>query len=752
MSPSRPEPKPGSTPPRPALPRQARPPHRLPRAVFLVTVLSTALGTRVPTLHAGVVINEVMYHPPNDRDELQWVELHNPDATPADLSGWSFGKGLKFTFPAKTVLPPGGFIVVSRDRVAFRSAYGSDAAVLGDFAGRLSHGGETIELIDAAKRPIDRVKYADADPWPVSPDGLSSSLERIHPATDGTLPENWAPSPLPPARRPAGTPGKPNDAFQTNLPPVIALGPPSPPTPNQPIPISARVTDPDGIQRVTLLWRRLPLSNAQPDTAANRTPENEIPMTGAGDQFTAALPPQPEGTLVRFRIRAIDTTGAERTAPHPHDLRPASSLYVGGQPSDARIPVVSLHAMGPQEAPGQNLQAAFNPGRNRGRNARPGEPSRGESVMLYQPVGADRPQVFDYIRITPRNGGWKVRLNRDRPLDQMTTVNVVFEHQPRFVLSEFLAYELYRAAGCPAPLGGHWRVSYNGRSLGYYLFVEQINGSFLRRNQRDDLGDLYKLLWYGGDIIGQHEKKNRPESGHANLVQTLDALQGSSGTEQWNVIQTRFNVDNFVNYYAVNMCIQNWDGFFNNYFVFRTAGADGKWEIYPWDEDKTWGDYDGASPQYDWYSMPLTFGMNGDRPPRSGLGFGNFGGIHGGPSWWRNPGWFSGPLLANPTFRARFLSRLREICETTFTPENFEPVIAGLEQRLAPEVRYKAAHVARNGLTQANGWTDASEFLSPDAEAAARQFQRHIASYRNQVQHRRDFLLRELDKAGVKRR
>ena len=61
------------------------------------------------------------------------------------------------------------------------------------------------------------------------------------------------------------------------------------------------------------------------------------------------------------------------------------------------------------------------------------------------------------------------------------------------------------------------------------------------------------------------------------------------------------------------MCIQNWDGFFNNYFLYHDAAGTGKWEMYPWDEDKTWGDYDGGSENYDWYTMPLTYGMNDGR-------------------------------------------------------------------------------------------------------------------------------------------
>jgi hypothetical protein len=120
------------------------------------------------------------------------------------------------------------------------------------------------------------------------------------------------------------------------------------------------------------------------------------------------------------------------------------------------------------------------------------------------------------------------------------------------------------------------------------------------------------------------------------------------------------------------MCIQNWDGFFNNYFAYHDTGGTGRWEIYPWDEDKTWGDYDGAPAKYDWYEMPLTFGMNGVQPPKAVRGFG-FGFGRGFTLWWREPGYFSGPLLANPQFRQRFLARLREVCATLFTEEKFFP-------------------------------------------------------------------------------
>jgi hypothetical protein len=134
------------------------------------------------------------------------------------------------------------------------------------------------------------------------------------------------------------------------------------------------------------------------------------------------------------------------------------------------------------------------------------------------------------------------------------------------------------------------------------------------------------------------------------------------------------------------MCIQNWDGFFNNYFAYHDTGGTGKWEMYPWDEDKTWGDYDGASPDYDWYEMPLTYGMNGDQSPsldrrsKANRMQGPFGGV----SWWRAPSYFSDPLLANPGSQT-FLARCASFAPHFHRGKIF-PIINATEKRLEPEI------------------------------------------------------------------
>ncbi len=105
------------------------------------------------------------------------------------------------------------------------------------------------------------------------------------------------------------------------------------------------------------------------------------------------------------------------------------------------------------------------------------------------------------------------------------------------------------------------------------------------------------------------------------------------------------------------MLLSDWDGFFNNYWLYHDIKGTGKWTFYPWDEDKTWGEYDGWEEAV-LFNMPLTFGAEGDHPP--GEASGRPSTSYGFGHWWRAGGYVSRPLLANPTFRKHFLARVRQ--------------------------------------------------------------------------------------------
>jgi hypothetical protein len=71
-------------------------------------------------LHAAPVISEFLADNDNglkdeDGDDEDWIEIHNPDATPVDLAGWQLSDNAavpaKWVFPSR-ILPPGGYLVL----------------------------------------------------------------------------------------------------------------------------------------------------------------------------------------------------------------------------------------------------------------------------------------------------------------------------------------------------------------------------------------------------------------------------------------------------------------------------------------------------------------------------------------------------------------------------------------------------------------------------------------------------------------
>jgi len=148
--------------------------------------------------------------------------------------------------------------------------------------------------------------------------------------------------------------------------------------------------------------------------------------------------------------------------------------------------------------------------------ARP-RPPRGHSAFIVTHPKTGEAEVYDFLHVTERSAGYRVRFHKDRPWNGMTSAAVIFEYNDRFLLAEPLAFELYRRVGNAACTTDFVRLAMNGQTLGYHLVIEQVNNAFLRRNRLDPDGDLFKILGYGGGIAGQHEKQNHPDHDHAAL-------------------------------------------------------------------------------------------------------------------------------------------------------------------------------------------------------------------------------------------
>src|SRR6185436_9176061 len=101
------------------------------------TVQQFRLGTGRTNSYAKVgpvVVSEIMYHPPdvgtNDNVLAEYIQLRNTSASPVSLfdpayptNRWRLRDAVKFDFPASTVLPANGtLLVVSFDPVTNAAA------------------------------------------------------------------------------------------------------------------------------------------------------------------------------------------------------------------------------------------------------------------------------------------------------------------------------------------------------------------------------------------------------------------------------------------------------------------------------------------------------------------------------------------------------------------------------------------------------------------------------------------------------
>jgi len=194
-------------------------------------------ASNAPPKIGPVVINEIMYHPPdvitatstNDNVLEEYVELHNLTASAVPLcdpfypaNTWRLANAVSYSFPQRVSIPPRGYVLVvgfdpaTNDLALlnFRMKYSLADTVLiyGPWQGKLGNGGDTVELQkpdtpqlpphpDAGYVPhlqVDRVKYTDGFPWPAAADGSGASLQKRAPTDYGNDPLNWfaaAPSP-----------------------------------------------------------------------------------------------------------------------------------------------------------------------------------------------------------------------------------------------------------------------------------------------------------------------------------------------------------------------------------------------------------------------------------------------------------------------------------------------------------------------------------------------------------------------------
>ena len=194
-------------------------------ALPLLTLLSVLLSFPAAAfagVDSVVTFNEVHYNPTLAQSAGEWIELKNQNSVNVDLSGWRLDGGADFVFPAGTVIPGGGYLVVAENPAALMAAHGI-TGVRGPLLNSLDNDGESVTLKNHNGRRMDEIAYNDKQPWPVAADGSGATLSKLDELHESTSPENWRAS-----VETGGTPGLYNFTAPNNGGATVAGGVPGP--------------------------------------------------------------------------------------------------------------------------------------------------------------------------------------------------------------------------------------------------------------------------------------------------------------------------------------------------------------------------------------------------------------------------------------------------------------------------------------------------------------------------------------------
>jgi hypothetical protein len=459
-----------------------------------------------------VRITEVHYHPVDESayaDRAEFLELHNGGPGPADLTGWAFTDGVRYTFGSRT-LAPGETVVLARDRAALLATFPdlSPDAVVGEWAGSLANGGERVRLVDAAGETVDALRYDDAAPWPVGADALGAqddflpaeqlpladhagrgrSLQRVQLGADADDPGSWVASPLDGMDPGVWT----GDLADGPLATVSALtwGSGAGPLPPD-VPVIVTVDVAGALTGARLEWFADDLGRT--DEAIETT----VLEADADGRLTATLPAFPEGTILRARVLGDTGRGDGPASPRDGDPQAWHGRFVGAAHSgetrayDLRIDPAQWTAMWDRVAAGRVIDCDENPGWRarvpavfvvegavfdvlvRYQGSRWNR-SNGPSISTWPAPGPDRPAPLKSL-------SWSVKFPRYAPLDGRTRISLNKRTQSCPGLSAAVGMQLFAAAGLPVPRTRDARLFVNGAYYNYVLEIESPGEDMLQR-------------------------------------------------------------------------------------------------------------------------------------------------------------------------------------------------------------------------------------------------------------------------------
>ena len=192
----------------------------------------------------------------------------------------------------------------------------------------------------------------------------------------------------------------------------------------------------------------------------------------------------------------------------------------------------------------------------------------------------------------------KVKLNhvdKEGQIDGLTNLTFNNNQQDVSLISQFMGYGLFNAAGIPAPRCAYANVTVNGQDLGIYAHVERIHRPFLKREFGNDDGVLYEgtvVDFYPGWLGSFEHKLGSDQVGRKKIQKLIDVLNNPNDNIE-SLIGELVDLESFYVFWAMEGLLGFWDGYSgnrNNFFIYLNPKTD-KFHFIPWGADSMFERY-----------------------------------------------------------------------------------------------------------------------------------------------------------------
>lgn len=243
------------------------------------------------------------------------------------------------------------------------------------------------------------------------------------------------------------------------------------------------------------------------------------------------------------------------------------------------------------------------------------------------------------------------------------------EYDDPSMIRNALSFAFFPLIGVPAPRTEHVILVVNGEPRGVYLEIESVGRAFFRRrrigaaalfyavNDRANFG-LYSpdsgipkkslLAGYEFRFGGSGERQRL-----VDFIRRLNVARSAAAVER---LAAAIDVDAYFHWLAGAVLTGNYDGFEQNYAIFRSARS-GKYRLMPWDYEGTWG--------------RNCYGKPADVRQVSVAGYNEL----------------TRKLLGHCRFRGEYKAILRKALHRVFTTERIMTLADRMLARIAPDIR-----------------------------------------------------------------